>query len=212
MSYVPSYNFDGHENLAAVHFFFQKHGTNDDTLVIRPRKGTGFRCVYTQNSIATRTEFDIQNNDLYAYIDRVITGMQFDEQQCDYIQIDCPGYSSVVLRLENVPAYLDTLYAQLQSLQNQWPYDVVGTKPVSERRASRLQAVAEAQPEFQAAAQAPAPAPASVWTFPSMVVGKTQVSISPWAEPEPEPEPEPETRNVTGRVTRSAARQATANM
>ena len=203
MSYVPSYNFDGHENLAAVHFFFQKHDANDDTLVIRPRKGTGFRCVYTQNSIATRTEFDIQNNDLYAYIDRVITGMQFDEQQCDYVQIDCPGYSSVVLRLENVPAYLSTLYAQLQSLQNQWPYDVVGTKP--ERRASRLQAVAEAQSEFQAPAAAPAAAPASVWTFPSMVEGKTS-PIPSWAESVPE------TRNVTSRVTRSAARQATANM
>ena len=125
----PTYRF-GCSHAASIHIFFTKDKRPDDTLQIKPLpRSLGFTAKFTQNSNATQVEHQLTNTELVPYLERVFTSMMFDVQIYDYVQIDCPGYSSVVLNTKNVLSYLPILHSQIDSLQNSWPLESIGKRP-----------------------------------------------------------------------------------
>ena len=100
----------------------------DDTLSIKPSQHSlrGFTAKYTQNSNATQVEHELANTELMPYLERLFSSMMFDAWCYESVQIDCPGYSSVVLKTINIRSYLPILRSQIDSLQNSWPLESVG--------------------------------------------------------------------------------------
>ena len=152
-------SYDGDANLAPIVIILQKSGCADDKLVIRPaRRSMNFDVEFTQNTIGTRSDTQIAQSELYSYIERFLSVIYYDIQRCHYVQIDVPGYTSVMLNSTEVGAYMNTLYYQLQSLNNCWPYEVVGRR--IHRAVYHAHEVAVPAPvPAVAAAAAPAPAP-----------------------------------------------------
>ena len=128
-SSTARFNYDGPATLAPIVIIFQKTGFPDDKLVIRPAEGsTNFTAVFTQNTIGARTERQLMHSELFPYIERFLESLQYDLQRCDFVQIDVPGYTSVMLKSTETHYYLDTFYAQVRSLHNSWPTEVEGTR------------------------------------------------------------------------------------
>ena len=126
---APRFNYDGAATLAPIVIIFQKTGFPDDKLVIRPTEGSmNFTAVFTQNTIGVRTERQLLNSELFPYIERFLESLQYDLQRCDFVQIDVPGYTSVMLKSTETHYYMDTFYAQVRSLHNSWPFEVEGTR------------------------------------------------------------------------------------
>jgi hypothetical protein len=127
-SYSP-YTYDSEDRMAAIVFVFHTRNKPDDTLLIRPDSHSlGFNATFTQHSVGSQVVHHVPNTDLIPYIDRVFTRLSFDEQRPDFVQIDCPGYSSVILKTYRVQSYLSILTEQIQSLQNRWPREVLGKR------------------------------------------------------------------------------------
>ena len=126
---APRFNYDGDATLAPIVIIFQKTGFPDDKLVIRPTEGTmNFTAVFTQNTIGARTERQLLHSELFSYMERFLESLQYDLQRCDFVQIDVPGYTSVMLKSTETHYYMDTFYAQVRSLHNSWPTEVEGTR------------------------------------------------------------------------------------
>lgn len=123
------YNYNGPSDLAAIQIILQKNGQPDDKLVIRPAHGSmNFQVVFTQNTIGTRVDYEVSHSDLFPYLERFLNTVFYDEQACQYVQFDVPGYSSAMIKAANVGFYMDTFYSQVRSLHNCWPYEVEGVK------------------------------------------------------------------------------------
>ena len=209
MALVPTpFTYDGDDQLAAIKIVFITYGKPDDKLLICPeRKGLGFTSTYTQDSTGSRVIHYVSNTDLIPYIERVFTRLSFDEARPDFVQFDCPGYSSVVLKTQNVYGYFEILKEQIASLQNRWPREVIGErKPVSTLplplQPPQQQQPQVQQPQVQAQTQTETQVPVFTW---------------PWAmyeDPVPAPAPVaalPSAHSAqppTLRVTRSSARRA----
>jgi hypothetical protein len=128
-SSTTRFNYDGDATLAPIVIIFQKTGFPDDKLVIRPTEGTmNFTAVFTQNTIGARTERQLLHSELFSYIERFLESLHYDLQRCDFVQIDVPGYTSVMLKSTETHYYMDTFYAQVRSLHNSWPMEVEGTR------------------------------------------------------------------------------------
>ena len=128
-SSTTRFNYDGAAALAPIVIILQKNGQPDDKLVIRPTEGTmNFTAVFTQNTIGARTERQLLHSELFPYIERFLESLPYDRQHCDFVQIDVPGYTSVMLKSDETHYYMDTFYAQVRSLHNSWPMEVEGTR------------------------------------------------------------------------------------
>jgi hypothetical protein len=126
---APRFNYDGDAALAPIVIILQKNGQPDDKLVIRPTEhSVNFSAVFTQNTIGVRTERQLAHSELFPYIERFLEALPYDQQRAEYVQIDVPGYTSVMLRSTQVHYYLDTFYAQVRSLHNSWPVEVEGRR------------------------------------------------------------------------------------
>lgn len=129
MSSSPRFNYDGDATLAPIVIIFQKTGFPDDKLVISPIEGsTNFTATFTQNTIGTRTERQLLHSEVFPYLERFLESLGHDLQRPDFVQIDVPGYTSVMLKSTETDYYMDTFYAQFRSLHNSWPTEVVGTR------------------------------------------------------------------------------------
>ena len=128
MSSPTRINYDGAATLAPIVIILQKNGQPDDKLVIRPTEGsTDFTATFTQNTIGARTERTLTHSELFPYMERFLESLSYDLQRADFVQIDVPGYTSVMLKSTETNYYLDTFYAQVRSLHNSWPFEVEGT-------------------------------------------------------------------------------------
>ena len=149
------FNYDGASTLAPIVIILQKTGHADDKLVIRPTEGTmDFTAVFTQNTIGARTERQLTHSELFPYIERFLESLPYDLQRCDYVQIDVPGYTSVMLKSTDTYSYLDTFCAQVRSLHNSWPFEVEGTpapprQPTFTWHSYTVPAQTQTQPEPQ---------------------------------------------------------------
>ncbi len=130
-TYPSAFTYANPHLAAAIHFCLVKDNRPDDTLLIKPSVHSlrGFTAKYTQNSNATQVEHELANTELMPYINRLFTSMMYDIHRYDSVQIDCPGYSSVVLKTTNVLSYLPILSSQIDSLQNIWPLESIGKRP-----------------------------------------------------------------------------------
>ena len=182
------YDYTGRERLAVIKIILQKVGNPDDTLVIRPaRRSTSFDVTFTQNTIGARAEYTVTHTDLFPYLERFINTIYYDAQRCDYVQFEVPTYTSVVMKIDNAYAYMDTLYTQVRSLHNCWPYEVNGEKIV---------------PQAPHAEQPQAQQNVFVWENPFAQRERPQ-PVPLFTEVKAEPVSSP-------RVTRAAARRAAA--
>ena len=126
---APRFNYDGDVTLAPIVIILQKKDQPDDKLVIRATENsTNFTAVFTQNTIGVRTERHLAHSELFPYIERFLESLHYDLQRCDFVQIDVPGYTSVMLKSTETHYYMDTFYAQVRSLHNSWPMEVEGTR------------------------------------------------------------------------------------
>lgn len=177
---APRFNYDGDATLAPIVIILQKNAQPDDKLVIRPTEhSVNFTAVFTQNTIGVRTERQLAHSELFPYIERFLESLSYDEQSCDFVQIDVPGYTSVMLQSKDVQFYLDTFYAQVRSLHNSWPVEVEG------RRITRTAV------------------PTYAWnTYTVPAATQTQM------QPQPEAEAPRPKRSASPRVTRASARRA----
>jgi hypothetical protein len=161
---APRFNYDGDATLAPIVIILQKNAQPDDKLVIRPTEGSmNFTSVFTQNTIGVRTERQLLHSELFPYIERFLESLSYDEQSCDFVQIDVPGYTSVMLQSKDVQFYLDTFYAQVRSLHNSWPVEVEGRRitrtavPTYAWNTYTVPAATQTQPQIQPEAEAPRP-------------------------------------------------------
>jgi hypothetical protein len=123
------YVYHGEPKNAAIMIILLKNGVPDDKLVIRPVDGTtDFTAVFTQNTVGVRSELTLVHSELFPYIERFIEVISYDRLRCDFVQIDVPGYTSVVLKSNELYTYMDTMYAQVRSLFNSWPMEVVAER------------------------------------------------------------------------------------
>ena len=187
------YKYDAPSKLAAIVLYFQKDGQPDDTLVIRPIEGdTSFTAVFTQNTIGTRAERPLSHSELFPYLERFLEALPYDEQRCNFVQIDVPGYSSVMLKSTDVHYYMDTFYSQVRSLHNSWPLEVSG------QRIQPAQTQTPAQMQTQTQTQTQTAPSAFTWYGYSL---PTVAQNTPVTHPK---------RSASPRVTRSMAQQRTA--
>ena len=129
MSSSAHFNYNGDVTLAPIVIILQKKDQPDDKLVIRATENsTNFTATFTQNTIGVRTERHLAHSELFPYIERFLESLQYDLQRCDFVQIDVPGYTSVMLKSTETHYYMDTFYAQVRSLHNYWPTEVEGTR------------------------------------------------------------------------------------
>ena len=179
---APRFNYDGDATLAPIVIILQKNGQPDDKLVIRPTESsTDFTATFTQNTIGARTVRQLAHSELFPYIERFLESLQYDLQRAEFVQIDVPGYTSVMLKSTDTYRYLDTFYAQVRSLHNSWPLEVEGTRVRRET----------------------SPFAWSSYTVPAATQTQTQTQTQPEAEARPK-------RSASPRVTRAAARLRTA--
>ena len=179
---APRFNYDGAATLAPIVIILQKNGQPDDKLVISPTEGSmSFTAVFTQNTIGVRAERQLLHSEVFPYLERFLESLRYDLQRPDFIQIDVPGYTSVMLKSTDTYRYLDTFYAQVRSLHNSWPLEVEGTRVRRET----------------------SPFAWSSYTVPAATQTQTQTQTQPEAEARPK-------RSASPRVTRAAARLRTA--
>jgi len=181
---APRFNYDGDATLAPIVIIFQKTGFPDDKLVISPTEdSTNFTAVFTQNTIGTRTDRILMHSEVFPYLERFLESLRYDLQRADYVQIDVPGYTSVMLKSTEVHYYMDTFYAQFRSLHNSWPMEVTGTRILPRESRESRQATQTVQPTY------------------------TWHSYRAQPEPEVQAETRPK-RSASPRVTRSMAQRA----
>ena len=181
---APRFIYDGDATLAPIIIILQKTGHLDDKLVIRPTEGsTDFTATFTQNTIGARTERTLTHSELFPYMERFLEALPYDQQRAEHVQIDVPGYTSVMLRSTQVHDYMDTFCAHVRSLHNSWPFEVVGT---------RIRTSTQTQPAV----------PSYTWhSFPAA----TQTEETEQTETATRPK-----RSASPRVTRSMAQQRAA--
>ena len=179
MSSSAHFNYNGDVTLAPIVIILQKKDQPDDKLVIRATENsTNFTATFTQNTIGVRTERHLAHSELFPYIERFLESLQYDLQRCDFVQIDVPGYTSVMLKSTETHYYLDTFYAQVRSLHNSWPTEVEGKRIL----------------------RTVAPTWTSTWV---PAVAQTQQTQQTQTEETARPK-----RSASPRVTRAAARRA----
>jgi len=116
-------------------------------------------------------------------MERFLEALPYDQQRAEHVQIDVPGYTSVMLRSTQVHDYMDTFCAHVRSLHNSWPFEVVGT---------RIRTSTQTQPAV----------PSYTWhSFPAA----TQTEETEQTETATRPK-----RSASPRVTRSMAQQRAA--
>ena len=55
------------------------------------------------------------------YIHRFVQSLVLDERGCEYIQIDCPAYPTIIKSIDTIQSYIPVLREQILSLLHAWP-------------------------------------------------------------------------------------------
>ena len=109
-------------NFAPIVITLQKKNAADDVLKITPNPNSSvFDVVFEQNTISNRVMLTVEQYDISNYLLRFLKPLAFDETGYDFVQVDCPGYSSIILRTANVENYFPILNSQVLAHLACWP-------------------------------------------------------------------------------------------
>ena len=97
-----------------------------DELRIVPSSATYYDVRFDQCSLRVQTDFEISSAKLPAYLSAFFSTILADRNKPLWIQLDVPMYPSVLLKPEDLLSYGSILTAQLDSLQDDWPIEIVG--------------------------------------------------------------------------------------
>jgi len=97
-----------------------------DELRIVPSSYSHYDVRFDQRSLRVKTDFEISDAKLPAYLSAFFSTILADRNKPLWIQIDAPMYPSVLLKPEDLIPYGSILTAQLNSLQDDWPMEIIG--------------------------------------------------------------------------------------
>jgi len=97
-----------------------------DELRIVPSSATHYEVRFDQRSLRLQTDFELDGAKLPNYLSVFFSTILGDRERPLWIQIDVPMYPSVLLKSEDLIPYSSVLTAQLDSLQDDWPIEVIG--------------------------------------------------------------------------------------
>jgi len=102
----------------------QRDGKSDDLLIVTPDlESDGYYVTFKQKTIGNTVDRYFENAALLPYISSFFTGLLYDHQRPDFVQIDVPMYPTVLLTPEKLFAYDAVLNHQVESLQDDWPFE-----------------------------------------------------------------------------------------
>ena len=111
---------------APIVITLQKKNESDDILKITPNaQKSGFDVVLRQHTIGNFVTMYIEQFDIVNYLQRFLVPLTLDDDGYDYVQFDCAGYSSVVLKTSKVETYFPILSAQILAHLANWPLETL---------------------------------------------------------------------------------------
>jgi hypothetical protein len=112
--------------LITLHWSQPNGTTLYDEMRIVPTSATHYDVRFDQSSVACLTTFEVEGKKLPIYLSIFLSTILADRNKPFWIQIDAPMYPCVLLKAEDLIPYSTVLSAQLDSLQEDWPMEVVG--------------------------------------------------------------------------------------
>jgi len=107
---------------ARIIITLQKKYTEDDVLTFFPTN-EGFDVEFVQRTIGNKVSMYIVQEEVTGYLGRFLKSVTLDDGGCDFVQIDCPGYPTVMLKIANVERYIPILLEQIGAQMNNWPQE-----------------------------------------------------------------------------------------
>jgi hypothetical protein len=107
---------------ARIIITLQKKYTEDDVLTFYPTN-EGFDVEFVQRTIGNKVSSYIVQEEVTGYLCRFLKSVTLDDGGCDFVQIDCPGYPTVMLKIANVERYIPILVDQIEAQMNNWPLE-----------------------------------------------------------------------------------------
>ena len=118
----------------------QKTGAADDVLKITPNPhASGFDVVFNQHTINVSNELYVEQSEITSYLYRFFMSLWKDEDSCEFVQIDCPAYPTVLLTPKKLDNYFPILREQILTLLKGWPAE---TKLTKEKKAKKARSKA----------------------------------------------------------------------
>lgn len=112
---------------ARIIITIQKKYTEDDVLTFYPAN-EGFDVEFVQRTIGNKVSMYIVQEEVTGYLCRFLKSVTVDDGGCDFVQIDCPGYPTVILKIANVERYIPILVEQVGAHMNNWPVESKTTR------------------------------------------------------------------------------------
>lgn len=107
-------------NHAHLIITLQKKYTEDDVLTLYVTN-EGFDVEFNQRTIGNKVSMYIDQQEVTGYLSRFLRTLTLDDGGCDFVQIDCPGYPTVMLKITNVERYIPLLVEQMEAQMANWP-------------------------------------------------------------------------------------------
>jgi len=112
--------------LITLHWTQKDRTTVYDELRISPASATHYDVRFDQRSNRLHTYFELEGGMLPRYLSVFFSTILADRDKPFWVQIDVPMYPSVLLKPEDLIPYSSVLSAQLETLQEDWPMEIVG--------------------------------------------------------------------------------------
>ena len=127
---------------APIVVILQKSDCEDDVLTLTPSPdASGFDVKFVQNTINLITRLYVEEDEITNYMYHFFQSLALDERGYEYVQIDCPGFPSVIKGVDTVQKYFSVLCGQIDSIFASWPEEekVTDVKRRCSRRLSNCE-------------------------------------------------------------------------
>ena len=103
----------------------QREGKPDDILSIVPDlESDGYYATFRQRTVGNTVDRYFENEAMLPYLASFFTALLYDHERPDFVQLDVPMYSTVLLTPDTLMSYGSVLLTdQIASLQDDWPFE-----------------------------------------------------------------------------------------
>jgi hypothetical protein len=112
---------------ASIYILFIRSNRYDDELRITPCAGIDQYAIYiNQPTLNSRVHLTVPSSHLIDYIHMFMKTLSYDTDKPESIQVDCPGFPSVLLRQTELilPHFVEVLSNNIKFLESvNWPRD-----------------------------------------------------------------------------------------